>query len=378
MKSSLSIGSALHHQAAEVTTGSNKLALLIPAHNEELVLEATIRGAIEANVARQDIYLVNDSSTDNTQAIAVSLLGADHVLYVERSGKAGAIAKAIEHFNLIANYGWLQILDADSIFAPDYFDLIRRHFKPGVAAVCGQTKSLKNNWITSFRAYEYTISHDFYKSLMGMFNLITIMPGPASCFNTKVLPQLHFATDTLTEDFDLTLQIHHLGLGRIAYEPRAHSFTQDPFSLRVYIKQVSRWYTGFFQVMRKHHVGTRSFKKIDLLLLFLAFDGVIYLAQLGFFIFLTLIHRAHIDPLFLIVSDMAIMLALVLYASVRTKRFDVLAPAPLYYILRILNLTLFFWAAVKIYCLPKKESHGVWNTGRIAQPSVSLMEGGVS
>lgn len=357
---------------------NDKLALLIPAHNEELVLAATIEGAIKANIARDDIYLVDDSSEDKTYQIAVDLLGAKNVLHVERSGKAGAIAQAISHFRLIESYGWLQILDADSIFATNYFDLIRQHFKPGVAAVCGQTKSLKNNWITSFRAYEYTISHDFYKTLMGIFNLITIMPGPASCFSTAALSRLHFATDTLTEDFDLTLQIHHQKLGKIAYEPRAHSFTQDPFSLNVYIKQVNRWYTGFFQVMRKHKVGSRSFKPIDLLLLFLALDGVVYLLQVGVMAALMVMHISHIDPLFLIASDMTLMLILVVYAAIRTSRFDVLAPAPLYYVLRILNLVLFTWAAIKIYWLPQKKSQGVWNTGRIAQANTSVAEGGVS
>ena len=361
------------------TEVGQRLALLIPAHNEELVLEATIIGAMQAGIWTGDIYLVDDSSSDKTLAIGKRLLGKKNVLRVDRSGKAGAIKKAIKHFKLIERYGWLQILDADSIFSPDYFELIRHHFKPGVAAVCGQTKSLKNNWITSFRAYEYTISHDFYKSLMSLANVITIMPGPASCFNTLVLPQLHFATDTLTEDFDLTLQIHHQRLGRIAYEPRAYSWTQDPFNLRVYIKQVNRWYTGFFQVMRKHGVGYKSLRLVDLVLLYLSLDGMLYLLLLGIMIALAAMHKGHVDPLFLLSADMVIMFVLVWYAAVRTRRLDVLTPAPLYYILRVLNLSLFFWAALKIYCLPQKKSRGLWNTGRISQ-SVELtsVKGGVS
>jgi cellulose synthase/poly-beta-1,6-N-acetylglucosamine synthase-like glycosyltransferase len=96
-----------------------KLALLLPAHNEELLIEATISSAIAAGQSLSDIYLVNDNSTDQTRRIATRLLGKDHVLNVARSGKAGAIIKAIKKFELADRYTWLHVADADSIFGKD-------------------------------------------------------------------------------------------------------------------------------------------------------------------------------------------------------------------------------------------------------------------
>ncbi|HMH70352.1 MAG TPA: hypothetical protein VK502_03045, partial [Candidatus Saccharimonadales bacterium] len=40
-----------------------QLALLLPAHNEELIIAATIRSAIAAGQAIEDIYVVNDNSS---------------------------------------------------------------------------------------------------------------------------------------------------------------------------------------------------------------------------------------------------------------------------------------------------------------------------
>jgi cellulose synthase/poly-beta-1,6-N-acetylglucosamine synthase-like glycosyltransferase len=359
---------------------TNRLALLIPAHNEELVLVATIEGAQRSGISLRDMYLVDDSSSDMTMLLAISHLGMDHVLHVERSGKAGAIKKALDHFELCDKYDWVQIIDADSIFSETYFDEVRKHFQPGVAAVSGQVKSLKNNWITAFRAYEYTVCHDFYKTIQSMLGLITVMPGPASCFRTSVLKQIEFKTDTLTEDFDVTLQVHYGRLGKIAYSPQSVSWTQDPPTLPIYIKQVSRWYTGFFQVLKKHHVG-RNFRAIDLMLMYLTLDGFLYAFQLFLYMGLSHIGFRTLDPIMILAMDFEMLFLMVGYAAIRTRRLDILLPLPLYYILRIINLSCFLWAAVKVYLLPQGKQGGSWNTGRVVhqhaltQPS---MEGGVT
>src|SRR5688572_4170205 len=83
-----------------------KMALLLPGHNEELIIVATIQSAVAAGQDLEDIYVVDDASDDATPALAKELLGEDHVLSVERSGKAGAVQKAIAFFDLAARYEW--------------------------------------------------------------------------------------------------------------------------------------------------------------------------------------------------------------------------------------------------------------------------------
>jgi len=86
-----------------------KLALLLPAHNEELIIATTIRSAIAAGQLIKDIYVVNDNSSDKTRTIATNLLGKAHVLNVRRSGKALAVKKAVIKFKLESRYTWLHI-----------------------------------------------------------------------------------------------------------------------------------------------------------------------------------------------------------------------------------------------------------------------------
>ncbi len=355
----------------EYLTKQSKLALLIPAHNEAMVLTDTIQGAIQAGVKAKDIYVVNDSSSDDTEAIAKRLLGQRHVLSVQRAGKALALKAGIEHFKLIKKYEWVQIIDADSVFSVNYFSNIRSHFQPGVAAVCGQVKSLQNNWITSFRAMEYTIFQDFYKTLQSQFNMIGVMPGPATCFNTKVLSQLDFSNDTLTEDFDMTIQVHRRQLGRIIYVQTAHSWTQDPPTLPIYIKQISRWYTGFFQVMKKYKVGSRL-KPVDIMLLLQTLDGFFYAIQIAVLAIITQLHIGHIDLRAIIASDFLVLFVLASYAALRMRRIDIITPLPLYYVLRLVSLVMFIWAAIKVFIFPDVSKGGMWNTTRISHQSTAL------
>ena len=155
-----------------------KLAVLIPAHNEELVMDATITSAINAGMKKRDIYVVDDASTDLTAAIARVRLGADHVLQVERSGKAGAVKQAIESFGICEHYTWLHVADADSLFGSDYFRIFRRALNPRkFVAATGYVRSLQGCWISKFRVYEYTWGLDVIRRMQAWFGVITVIPG---------------------------------------------------------------------------------------------------------------------------------------------------------------------------------------------------------
>ena len=101
------------------------LALLIAAHDEELVIGQTIDSAIRAGMKPEHIYVVDDDSSDATSQIAKQLLGSDNILRVWRSGKGLALTKATKKFELTSRYRWIHIADADGGFAPNYFRVFR-------------------------------------------------------------------------------------------------------------------------------------------------------------------------------------------------------------------------------------------------------------
>ena len=89
------------------------VAVLIPAHNEALVLEESLR-SIMALVPRDNVHVVSDGSTDATVEIA-RRSGARVIETQENVGKAGALEEAIGRFGLISRFAVVMLLDRKSV-----------------------------------------------------------------------------------------------------------------------------------------------------------------------------------------------------------------------------------------------------------------------
>jgi len=88
------------------------VAVVIPAHNEALVIGESLRSII-ALVPRQNVHVVSDGSTDATVAIA-RRAGARVIETDQNVGKAGALQEAIERFGLVRRFALVMLLDADT------------------------------------------------------------------------------------------------------------------------------------------------------------------------------------------------------------------------------------------------------------------------
>ncbi len=349
----LSVGSTPRKPAVkQPRIYKKKLALLLPGHNEELIIETTIMSAIAAGQPKEDIFVVDDFSSDRTRQKAIGLLGKKQVLTVERSGKAQAVYKAIKHFDIENRYRWLHVADADSVFGKDYFRLYRRKLygKKYVVAV-GFVQSLRGNWIAHYRSFTYTYSQHVLRRIQSWFGMISVFPGPITCFRTDIISQLDFATHSLTEDFDITLQVHRKRLGSIKFIPEAVNFTQDPQTLRDFCKQTARWQRGFFQGFLKYRIG-RHLQAIDVSIMYQIVQLVLYLFQMFVLIPYVVIVTGKwaVIPV-VIVLDFFVVSLLAIFSAIAAKRLTTLASLPYFYFLRWVELSIFMWAFVEVVIL---------------------------
>ena len=343
-----------------------KLAVLIPAHNEELALEMTIRSAVRAGMKKRDIYVVNDASTDSTARIAHQILGRRNVLTVRRSGKAVATKKAIKKFDFVGRYTWMHVADADSIFARDYFKQLKSKLDPGrFAAATGYVQSLKGGIISRFRVFEYVWGFDVVRRIQSWFGIITVIPGPTSCLRTDIIPKLNFDTGSLTEDFDITMQIHRQKLGQIQFVARAKTYTQDPQDFKDFTDQVNRWYRGFFQGVMSHRIGLKG-RRIDWYVLWLLGQNTYYGAMTFLVIpaMAILLHRPYLISL-IILGEIISDLVITLLAAWRAGRPDIVWAFPYFPLLRLTGLLLFYRAFFEVVILRKfkhKDHKPGWDT----------------
>lgn len=330
-----------------------KIALLLPGHNEELIIATTIRSAIASGQKKRDIFVVNDASTDATRRIAEELLGKQNVLSVHRSGKALAVQKAIKKFEIEKYYQWLHVADADSIFSPEYFRIYRRSLSPEYAVAVGFVQSLRGNWISTYRSLTYTYSQHFNRRIQSYFQMVSVLPGPITSFRTDILSQLETDETSLTEDFDITIQIYRKKLGKIKFIPKAINYTQDPQNLRDFYNQNLRWQRGFFQGVKKYGIG-RHAQRIDVSLGFQMLQTILLFLELLVILPFQLIvsHNWMIIPVAFAV-DIIINGLIAVGSSVVTKRWALLGSLPYFYFLRWLEISIYVRASFEVLVLNK-------------------------
>lgn len=355
-----------------------RLALLLPAHDEELLIQATIRSALAAGQKLEHIYVVDDCSIDTTRQKALELLNNSHVHSLHlRGGKAIALKSAIDHFRLVDNYTWIHIADADSVFGKDYFKIYRRHLNARKYAVTiGFVQSLRGNWISKYRAFSYTFGQHIYRRLQSYAGMVSVFPGPVTCIKSDIIKHLEFDTHSLTEDFDITLQVHRKKLGRIKFIPEAVNFTQDPQTLRDFYRQSLRWMRGFFQGITRHKIGRRA-QLIDIAIGYQLFEAALYITQLFVLLPIALIITGNWQLLPVIfILDYLIVTILAVFSAIMARRLSILYSLPYFYFLRGVELFVFVKAFIEVVVLKRFRIQAAgWETlGRRYSLSASALK----
>jgi glycosyltransferase involved in cell wall biosynthesis len=115
-----------------------KIAIIIPAYNEEEFLPVTLNSLVNQSHAIDKILVVNDGSTDNTENVckefAQNYSNIDYVTNVKKEKRASG-SKIVRAFELglkeipLSDYDLIAKIDSDIGFPPEYFEKIIRKFE---------------------------------------------------------------------------------------------------------------------------------------------------------------------------------------------------------------------------------------------------------
>ncbi len=330
-----------------------RITLFIPCHNEAQAIRQSARSWLNQTRPADEIIVVDDSSTDATPLILREPEFAGKITVVRTPRNLGNKSHAQE-FGLQFVTGDIFVTsDGDTLLAPDFIERIEKDFEnPTVAAVGGYVKSLKYNWLTRHRAFEYSIGQNLHKLAQSYLGFMFVIPGAAGAFRTHVFREyLSFDHDTITEDLDFTYKLHKNGF-KILFDRNAIVYTQDPATIRCYFLQMQRWFGGGWQNLRKHY-SIASFPPQALELSLMYIEGVVY-SVLAFLIPILNIRLAG-NILLLIFSTASV---LSVFAAIREKRLDMLlVPFPYLFLLYV-NAYVFLEQFVKEFIFHKRQN--VW------------------
>jgi len=236
-----------------------RVAVLIPAYNEETVITRTIRSVLNSDYPNLHIIVIDDGSSDRTVEVATLAYKAEiaagkvQILTKPNGGKAAALNYALEHFSEEIYVG----IDADTVIAPDAISKLIPHFEdPTIGAVAGNAKvgNRVNLW-TRWQALEYITSQNFERRALDLFNVVTVVPGAIGAWRTApVRAAGGYPINTVAEDADLTMNLLEQRY-KVVYEDRALAFTEAPIDAQGLMRQRFRWSFGTLQAVWKHRAA---------------------------------------------------------------------------------------------------------------------------
>jgi cellulose synthase/poly-beta-1,6-N-acetylglucosamine synthase-like glycosyltransferase len=241
-----------------------RTAIIIPAHNEEAVLNTTLDTLLRLDYPTDAvrIYVVDDASTDGTPALVQAAAAAhpNRIFYLRRNkggeGKAAVLNHGLE---VILADDWAQavlIMDSDVLFTPTSLRRMTRHFAdPQVGAVGAYIRegSRPGNSMTRFIGFEYVMAQALARRSSNLIGVAACLPGGAQLHTRTNIEELGGRIDdsTQAEDTVSTFQTQLNGR-KVIFEGRAVALAEEPGDIDGLWKQRLRWARGNLQIVLKY------------------------------------------------------------------------------------------------------------------------------
>lgn len=265
-----------------------RVSILIPAHNEEIVIESTIHALLKQTYPqdRLEIIIINDNSSDGTGEICERYAEKYPFLTVVHTkppfagkGKSGALNQGLQK----ATGEVVIVYDADNTPAIDsvYYLVLGLQNDPKAGAVVGKFRvvNANKNLLTRFINIE-TITFQWLAQggRWFWFKLATI-PGTNFAIRRSILDELGgWDEKALSEDTELSFRVYNLGY-YIRFFPAAITWEQEPETWRVWWKQRTRWARGNQYVISKYlfNLSKLKNKRVVLDLCYFFFTYMLFL-----------------------------------------------------------------------------------------------------
>ncbi|MGE5197043.1 MAG: glycosyltransferase [Deltaproteobacteria bacterium] len=314
----------------------NKLTVIVPAYNEGKTIEETILSLQCQTVRPQEIIVVDDCSTDDTETKAKRL----GVTVVRPPRNTGSKAGAQNYALAMVNTEFTMAVDADTTLAPDAVEkLLQAMQEKGVAAACGYVvpRHVQTIWERG-RYIEYLFAFSFYKEIQDYYEKPLISSGCFSVYRTAILKRNNgWPTRTLAEDMDITWSFYRAGYG-VRFVPEACCFPVEPHTFAFMRKQLKRWSHGFMQNVRLHWHNIMNIGYLRMLVAVALWDATI--ASIAYLFLLPLLAIIFRNPFFLlgyIIDAPAILVPVFLSAQHKRGMGRILTSMPSFFVLRTVN-----------------------------------------
>ncbi|ABS42885.1 glycosyltransferase family 2 protein [Clostridium botulinum] len=268
---------------AENCTPKKKFALVVAAHNEEMVIGKIIESleALDYPKNLYDIFIIADNCTDNTAKIAKTY---DGVYVCERNvpdkrGKGYALEWMFSKlFNMDKDYDAIAIFDADNLVSKNFLKEMNYKMLKGYKVVQGyiDSKNPNDSWITGSYSIAFWTANRLFQLARANLGLSNQIGGTGFCMDSETLKELGWGATCLTEDLEFTCKLVLNG-HKVGWAHNARVYDEKPLTLKQSWNQRKRWMQGFADVSSRFF--TKLIKKAFKERSFVTLDCALYTVQ---------------------------------------------------------------------------------------------------
>jgi biofilm PGA synthesis N-glycosyltransferase PgaC len=309
------------------------VSVIIPAWNEEIGLLSTVKTLLESTYRHLEIVVVNDGSTDGSDALMRAFVNK----YQQQTFGRGDMPRLLYHYQpnggkgralntgISLSHGLIIVsIDADCLIHGEAMANFVTCFRdPEVMAAVGNVKiGNTRTLVGAIQHLEYLFSF-YFKKADSIMNTIYIIGGAAGAFRREVFERLGgYSIHNITEDIELSVRIQKAGW-KIVYAPDL------------------RWKRGRFETFRDHRSLFFSCKPehnklLTWVILPLAYFGELQLGFEPFFILVLFLFSLVAQDFSAFLSGVlvvSVMFFIQLFDDKRTRQFSYLLLAPIGWLL---------------------------------------------
>jgi cellulose synthase/poly-beta-1,6-N-acetylglucosamine synthase-like glycosyltransferase len=250
----LTVAALLHRRPAPAEAkGERRFAILVPAHNEELVIERLLRSLDDLQYARDryDVCVVADNCTDRTAVIA-RRWGARvyERLSSDERAKGFAVRWLLTRLRTEGRrYDAFVVLDADTVVQPNLLTAFDARLQAG-SQVVQAYYSVLNAQASAVAGLRYAaLAALHYVRPLGRaaLGLSCGLKGNGMCFDAPVLERFAWNWFTLAEDVEFHLALVSTGV-RVDFAWETTVLADMPVTLAQARTQNERWERGRLQL----------------------------------------------------------------------------------------------------------------------------------
>lgn len=240
----------------------SRFAILIPAHNEELLLPKLLESLREIEYPREmfDVYVVADNCSDST-AEAARDCGATVLERQDsdRLGKGYALRWLLQQLHQFdEEYDVYLFLDADTLVSPNFLSVMDSYFQSGSSVVQSYyaVSNSAQTSVSALRSIALVLMHYVRPRGRQALGLSCGLFGNGMGFKRDVVDRYGWDSFTLAEDVEHYLKLTEHGV-KVDFAPDALLWAQMPATLKDARSQNLRWERGRLQMVWRY--GFRFF-----------------------------------------------------------------------------------------------------------------------